>query len=142
MSFKVDFMKGSSADKEFMTSHLLTGIVATKVVDNVIGTCFGCGLLDSVNRKILQDMWRENLKNIGGLPVQIEQKHFDIESIRMSQRLSEYLPPMIMTGQMRKPDAHMQRPPLDARYAKTKTTGVRESYVIKSVRKPSRTVII
>ena len=87
-------------------------------------------------------MWRENLKNIGGLPVQVEEKHFDIESIRMSQRLSEYLPPMVMTGQMRRPDAHMQRPTLDARYAKTKTAGIRESYVIKSVRKPSLTVII
>lgn len=134
-------MKGSNADKEFMTSHLLMGIVADRVVDNVIDTSWCCGLLDNDSRKILQDLWRVNLKNIGGLPVQQKQQRFDLESIRMSQRLSEYLPPMIMTGQMRRPEARMQRPMLDARYAETKT-GIRESYVVNSVRKSSHTVII
>ena len=84
-----------------MTTHLLTGIVARKVVIDVIDK--SSDMLSVELRNILQDLWLENLKNIGGLPVQSQQLDdvkFGLESMRKSRRLSEQLPKRETQDQM------------------------------------------
>ena len=134
MSFNVDFMEGSNVDKEFMTTHLLTGIVARKVVNNVIDESFN--ILNAGNRKVLHDLWLENLRLIGGLPVpkqQLGDIQFGLDSMRKSRRLSEPLPPIAASGPRKKPELYMKRPVL-----MTKSTGsdsgIIESYVLRTVR--------
>ena len=55
MAVNLNFPKGSNADKDFMTCHLLTGIVARKVINNVLDRSVDA--LDSECRKVLHDLW-------------------------------------------------------------------------------------
>lgn len=130
MAVNLNFSKGSNADKDFMTCHLLTGIVARKVINNVLDRSVDA--LDSECRKVLHDLWISNLKAVGGLPAQQEQLQFDIESIRKLKRLSESLPPVVAKGRMTMPEPFMQRPTLIFKQTES-GTGIRESYVLKSV---------
>jgi hypothetical protein len=130
MAINLNFAQGSNADKDFMTCHLLTGIVARKVINNVLDRSIDT--LDSDCRKVLHDLWISNLKAVGGLPVQQEQLQFDIDSIRKLKRLSESLPPVIAKGRMMMPAPFMQRPALTFKQSESET-GIRESYVLKSV---------
>lgn len=131
MAINLNFAQGSNADKDFMTCHLLTGIVARKVINNVLDRSIDT--LDRDCRKILHDLWISNLKAVGGLPVQQEQLQFDIDSIRKLKRLSESLPPVVAKGRMTMPAPFMQRPALTLKQSESET-GIRESYVLKSVR--------
>ena len=144
MSFKVDFLQGCSEDKEYMTTHLLTGIVARKAVIDVIDK--SSDMLSVELRNILQDLWLENLKNIGGLPVQSQQLDdvkFGLESMRKSRRLSEQLPPITAIGMRRKPEQFMERPVLNTKppntnsYSGSSSSGsgshIIETYILKSV---------
>jgi hypothetical protein len=130
MSFNVNFLWGSDSDKDFMTCHLVTGIVARKVVDNVLGE--SQQVINEEYRNILKNLWINNLSIIGGLPVEQEQIQLDLQSVRESKRLSEPLPPIAEKGRMKKPAVYMQRPALSARPADS-ITGIRENYVVKPV---------
>ena len=130
MSFNVNFLSGSDADKDFMTCHLVTGIVARKVVDNVLDG--SQQVIDEQCRNTLKNLWINNLSVIGGLPVEQEQVQLDLQSLRESKRLSEPLPPITEKGRMKKPAVYMQRPALSLRPVDS-MTGIRESYVIRPV---------
>jgi hypothetical protein len=130
MSFNVKFLRGSDSDKDFMTCHLVTGIVARKVVDNVLGK--SQQVINEECRNVLKNLWINNLSIIGGLPVEQEQIQLDLQSVRESKRLSEPLPPIAEKERMKKPAVYMQRPTLCVRSSDS-ITGIRESYVIKSV---------
>ena len=133
MSFNVNFLQGSNEDKEFMTTHLLTGIVARKVVNVVIDK--SRDMLDAECRKILQELWLDNLRLIGGLPVQHQQLDdvkFGLDSMRKSRRLSEPLPPVVAKGMRRKPDLFMERPVLNTKPF-CSDSGIVESYILKTV---------
>ena len=117
-----------------MTTHLLTGIVARKVVNNVIDV--SSNFLDLDSRKILHDLWLENLHHIGGLPVpqqQLGDTQFGLDSMRMSRRFTEPLPPMAAKGPGKKPDLYMRRPPLLTKSTASES-GIIESYVLRTVR--------
>lgn len=129
MSFNVNFLRGSDADKDFMTCHLVTGIVARRVVDNVLDASHH---VNEECRSILKNLWINNLSIIGGLPVEQEQVQLDLQSIRGSRRLTEPLPPIAEKGRMKKPAVFMQRPALSVKPSES-ITGIRESYIINSV---------
>jgi hypothetical protein len=133
MSFNVNFLKGSSTDRDLTTSHLLTGIISRKVVDNVVD--MSRDILDVESRRILRYLWTENMIKLGGLPVlqqQIDDTRFDFDSLRQSKLLSEPLPPIVAKGLLKKPDIFMQRPILNAKQSNPQTE-ITECYVLKSV---------
>lgn len=130
MSFNVNFQRGSEADKDYMTCHLVTGIIARKVVNNVLDESHQ--VINEECKNILKNIWIKNLSIIGGLPVEQEQVELDLQSLRESKRLSEPLPPIAEKGRMKKPAVFMQRPALSLRPADS-INGIRETYVIRPV---------